>query len=90
MAVSLLKMSEELEAASLRMEGALAELGSMDRMTNIESYILGNVRCAQAGIRSAIDFVQQCKAYKEAGTTDKAASKRQPSPRILPPTTEPG
>jgi hypothetical protein len=90
MAVNLLKMSEELEAASLHLEGALAEMGSMDRMTNIESYVMGNVRCAQAGVRSAIEFVQQCKAYKEASTTDKAVSKRQPSPRILPPTTEPG
>jgi hypothetical protein len=90
MAVNLVKMSEELEAASLRLEGALAEMGSMDRMTNIESYVMGSVRCTQANIRSIIEFVQQCKAYKEAGTTDKAASKRQPSPRILPPTTEPG
>jgi hypothetical protein len=90
MPVNLPKLSDDLEAASGRLEDALSECSVMERMTNTESYVMGHIRCAQAGIRSAIDFVQQCKAYKEARTPDKAGTKRQPSPPILPPTSSPG
>ena len=74
--------SLELEAAKARLDAALAEFGQIDRMTNVESYIMGHVRCANAGVQSAVDFVMQCQAYRDVDTKKpKSQSKLLPPPK---------
>ena len=88
MAVDSQKMIDELELAAKHLDAAMAEFASIERMTNTDSYVMGHIRCCQAGTQSAIDFIHQCVAYKNAKASDRKTARRPvvPGPPQLPKT----
>ena len=76
MAVDSQKMIDELELAAKHLDAAMAEFASIERMTNTDSYVMGHIRCCQAGTQSAIDFIHQCVAYKNAKASDRKTARR--------------
>jgi hypothetical protein len=44
---------------------AIAEFGPMERLDLPTAYVLGHLRCVEAGLRNAQDFIKQISAYKD-------------------------
>lgn len=80
MAANLVKLAEDLSDISGRLEDLLQSFGAIERMTNMDSYIMGHIRCIQASITSASDFIHQCNAYKSAGKGAKQSESKASPP----------
>lgn len=80
MALDTFKMVDKLNRAAKALDEAIEEFSAVDRMTTIDSYIMGHIRAAQAVTNSAAAFVAQCQASKIVEAPDKRKPKALPEP----------
>lgn len=66
------KILEHLNKAQVQLNEAVASMHSMDKMSHLESYILGHIRGAEAVLAEAVGAIQKTEAYKRKRvSTDK-------------------
>jgi hypothetical protein len=66
------KILEHLNQAQNQIKEAVASMHSMDKMSHLESYVLGHLRGSEAVLNEAISAIQKTEAFKRKRiSTDK-------------------
>lgn len=76
MSVNFLRLVELVEGSKAELDKAMGEFSDIDRMTLVETYVMGHIRAGLAVLQSAKDFIQQTQAYKDA--------MKKPAPKAVP------
>jgi hypothetical protein len=69
------KILEHLNRAQTELKLAVESMHSMNKMSHLESYVLGHVRGAEAVLNEAVGAVQKTEAYRRKRTDSKDKDK---------------
>lgn len=71
------KLKEYVAESEKLISKAIGEMGPLPRLSLPMAYVLGHLRCVEAGIRNAQDFIKKVESFQSGKTP---ASKPGPKP----------
>lgn len=72
------KLKEYVAESERLITKAIGEMGPLSRLDIPMAYVLGHLRCVEAGIRNAQDFIKQVEGFKTGKSTETKPSKPWP------------